>query len=650
MNRGTTSDDDFGFLEFGDLQLDYPAFDGETRPHQTPGEERDDGHNDGSMDTDVDMLGMPAADLDQALDAQMQIPMADLQQHMDIESHLFEQSAVQTQHQRIMSQDQHLQYPQLKQQQQHHGRGQYMPHGNMVPPTPTSMEISGHSLPYTMSVPEAAIYRSFDRKQDNSVFTPLGTPAVTPRDTSFQIAGYAVPGEYLSPITSPAIQAQNYGTHHHRSAYHAMHGSDTSTTTTTSPVDATQPDITISLTSDPAASSARKSKRKSQSSATKDPIRSVRESPAMKPQRRKRTSSTIITPETANEVMLSMQNTVPPAKSGRLNTVSVDSSDAGSTSPEPLSEILMPPPATPGPGSVRKSPLMPAPNSGNQGVPVTPASLMRISPQASANGQNRSASTPVMPSIGQPAQDVSSMHEPGLEGSTAVIGDGETTPKLSPKKQSASVPVSSSQSPTAATPGSANAGQAKRDSANQAGRTGKKRQQSSHTSPAIRPRISPSIKPLLPEGVPISTPMTPAETALLLATKSNYQNLLEGNRLHGVTFPETLSEGLSQKRVSHKLAEQGRRDRMNIALQEMASLIPSEVTSALSKGKSGKRDGDGDSEMTNKGSDKAAAAVANSNSKASTVEIAVEYIKMMQLEMKRKDDEIHALKAKAPAS
>jgi hypothetical protein len=68
--------------------------------------------------------------------------------------------------------------------------------------------------------------------------------------------------------------------------------------------------------------------------------------------------------------------------------------------------------------------------------------------------------------------------------------------------------------------------------------------------------------------------LSPETSALLLASKSNYQNLLEGNHLPGVSYPEALSTNLTSKRTSHKIAEQGRRNRINHALQEIASLLP----------------------------------------------------------------------------
>jgi hypothetical protein len=103
------------------------------------------------------------------------------------------------------------------------------------------------------------------------------------------------------------------------------------------------------------------------------------------------------------------------------------------------------------------------------------------------------------------------------------------------------------------------------------------------------PKISPSIKPLMPSSglyssskslanklTPPPGPGVPAisadASALYLASKSNYQNILEGTHLPGVSYPEALAENLSSKRTSHKIAEQGRRNRINTGMLAVASL------------------------------------------------------------------------------
>jgi hypothetical protein len=110
--------------------------------------------------------------------------------------------------------------------------------------------------------------------------------------------------------------------------------------------------------------------------------------------------------------------------------------------------------------------------------------------------------------------------------------------------------------------------------------------------------LSPSIKPLLQEGSRSKFP-SPAEayttanndfladlhspTHALLASKSNYQNLLEGNHLLGISYPDSLSTGLTSKRTSHKVAAQRRRNRINDALKEMRALIPASSGARVEK-------------------------------------------------------------------
>ena len=120
-----------------------------------------------------------------------------------------------------------------------------------------------------------------------------------------------------------------------------------------------------------------------------------------------------------------------------------------------------------------------------------------------------------------------------------------------------------------------------------------------------------------------------AETsALLLASKSNYQNILEGTNLPGVSYPEALSTNLTSKRTSHKIAEQGRRNRINNALQEIALLLPPQTPQMT--GTSSVSSNEDNAVLKNLMNGTAAQ---QSNSKASTVEMAIEYIKSLQTEL-----------------
>jgi len=114
---------------------------------------------------------------------------------------------------------------------------------------------------------------------------------------------------------------------------------------------------------------------------------------------------------------------------------------------------------------------------------------------------------------------------------------------------------------------------------------------------------------------------------MLLTSKSNYQNILEGTHLPGVSYPTELSTNLTSKRTSHKIAEQGRRNRINSALQEIATLLP---RSAI-KDSSGEKSGSGDAAELNEALGKGGAQSANS--KASTVELAIEYIKQLKQDL-----------------
>jgi hypothetical protein len=161
-----------------------------------------------------------------------------------------------------------------------------------------------------------------------------------------------------------------------------------------------------------------------------------------------------------------------------------------------------------------------------------------------------------------------------------------------------------------------------------AARSSKKRSSVSgitvQVSPALRPKISPNIKPLLPGGASAEE-----SASHILATKSNYQRILEGNTVGGVSYPSSLSTNLTSKRTSHKLAEQGRRNRMNMGLIELASLLPPKTASANEKetkeSTEGENEGDSNDKKDKNGN--------VPNSKAETVELAIEYIKQLQKEL-----------------
>lgn len=513
------------------------------------------------------------------------------------------------------------------------------------------------------------------------IFTPLVSPAVTPLDTQFQYPDYAATTETLSPLTSPALRAQTQNAAQY-SVYGAVRGSDTSDTT--SPIDPNLDYLAHTSVSTPA--SLRKSKRKT-SASIKNPARAVRQSPAMKPQRKSKPSSTVIPPKEITGIIEEARKSKPSSKTtqnpdGKLPLpYSQDSSGADSVSPEPLSEILMPPPATPKSSSSSRSPYLnpkqkepqEAPMQDMVGEPATPASLMKIRKQAGkANGVHRQTSSlkeqaalaeanmeQIMEDMVLP-EPANTNKKPVLRPiNTTDTDTRQPTPTMSarkvPKYGPASAPITaatsafpSPQLDAMGSPTGSSGG--KRGDSKLRGRDSKKRnsQGSMHVSPALRPKISPSIKPLLPEGGKLLThdqlkflandiiAVVSAETsALLLASKSNYQNILEGTHLPGVSYPETLSTNLTSKRTSHKIAEQGRRNRINTALQEIASLLPPSAPQVNGQG--------GANGATNANMMMNGTAAQQSNSKASTVEMAIEYIKSLQKDLGEAQGKIEAL-------
>jgi len=125
--------------------------------------------------------------------------------------------------------------------------------------------------------------------------------------------------------------------------------------------------------------------------------------------------------------------------------------------------------------------------------------------------------------------------------------------------------------------------------------------------------------------------MSEEARTLLLVTKSNYQNLVEGNNLTGVTYPTELSTNLTSKKTSHKIAEQGRRNRINTALHEMQALLPAVAASASVGAGATDRGEDSDSGSDEK--PKQSSSGGGSNSKAATVEHAIVYIKDLVKEL-----------------
>jgi hypothetical protein len=110
--------------------------------------------------------------------------------------------------------------------------------------------------------------------------------------------------------------------------------------------------------------------------------------------------------------------------------------------------------------------------------------------------------------------------------------------------------------------------------------------------------------------------------------------------------------GLTSKRTSHKIAEQGRRNRINEAIKEMQLLLPK------TKGKNRAEEIAEEEEEANAKDGKGNTAEGRSaNSKAATVESAIDYIKHLQQEktlviemLQKKDEEMAALRKQLQAA
>ncbi|KAF1815369.1 hypothetical protein P152DRAFT_455081 [Eremomyces bilateralis CBS 781.70] len=603
---------------------------------------------------------------------------------------------------------------------QEHG---YLPQ-RMAPPTPTSMELTAaDAVIYINSLDPATrsiVEQQFMRKNDVAQFTPLLSPVVPSNDSrNYAPSDYSSGGPLFSPLASPALMG--LGDHSR------IYGRRSQAASTSSPGADAREDVDMfdNTTSHPIPAPPSRPKRavrapKATAAASRSaaPTPRLRQSPIVKPQRRKGASTTL--PPREVQALLG-QSAHPRAP---LSPASVPSfsfpgsrsgSDGDSISPEPLTEVMGPPPkpasAAPSPNIMAKSGHRPL----NQShlAPATPASLLRshqvampptshyqsptLSPNSAAQTVRQNPEPFVLddlilpeaaaePSRTQPGSGsistsrpangpVSASNTPRLSSAKRPELDQLHIPANTPGKSSPLLTASPLATPSSATPRLSAASTTGQTPGNGGKANGRKRGSVSGgtmASPALRPKISPSIKPLLPEGGPI----TPEAHAILLASKSNYHHILEGTALAG-PYPETLSRGLTSKRTSHKLAEQGRRNRINSALVEMQSLLPqSPILNASRRGSvsglasgnaspeflaadAGARAGGTAGKDVDEGAEKGGKGGAQQlagNSKAATVESAIAYIRLLQSEaderrrvLEEKDRELEELRRRVGA-
>ncbi|KAH8193780.1 hypothetical protein TruAng_012057 [Truncatella angustata] len=528
----------------------------------------------------------------------------------------------------------------------------------MVPPTPQSLEMQAANNYYAQGdqTPHHSHgmfdrYRSLKEQQDMA-FTPLVSPAVTPLDAHFPVDNqFTIPGAYFSPLTSPALHAQN------DAHFGINHGASTNTTNSPQEMDLES--------GGPPATSVDLSKKVRKVNVSKARRGTVRQSPIVKPQRKKTASTPVMNAQILSELAETAAGRPEQraTKTTPASATSTDESENASVSPEALSD--MPPPPLPHPRSARQSPHIQAQNTAvnpltasinGMASPATPATLFRISPKGkSADSANpgqmasehietfelpESASFPKS-QLPQLITQANSSSPPEVETVRPSAFQplpspvfAKPSPRLAPSIDSPQIIPKAVGTPNPRkTPLLAPRGSKKRASIS-----------SMSVSPALRPKISPNIKPLLP-----GTPSLSAEdtASRLLASKSNYQNIIEGNTVPGVSYPSELSTNLTSKRTSHKIAEQGRRNRINLALQEIATLLPKSVTKDILPDEA-------DSPGDEKADKKDGKPSSTPNSKASTVEMAIIYIKQLQQEIadanKRADEAEQKLAATVAAS
>lgn len=360
-------------------------------------------------------------------------------------------------------------------------------------------------------------------------FTPMASPSTTPYHMN---SDFTIPGDFFSPLTSPALHAQNTSNMHHQFMPQPQgfytNPSTAASSAAPSPVD---PNKDVEMGGDGTNSESltqpKKPSRRKPATPRTFALNKVKQSPIQKPQKRK---SVALSSADADLVVQDAHKSghIAPRSAGFQMPPPLESSENDSVSPEQLSDIPMGPP--PRPGSAYQSPALVAQRKDISGPAATPKSLLSTKSVYDANGP---ASTGISGQMGQASLEDLELPEAvdGVEGEqpTATIvqvsNSQEHTPRLSASRKtpklgplstpSSNRPPSISGSPaigpmTASTP----AGLLKDKKDARGGRGASKKRGSVCTtssalaSPAILPRVSPSIKPLLPEGSKLTKPVT----------------------------------------------------------------------------------------------------------------------------------------------
>ncbi|KAJ1311682.1 hypothetical protein OPQ81_010156 [Rhizoctonia solani] len=380
------------------------------------------------------------------------------------------------------------------------------------------------------------------------LYRSLLSPAVTPNlvgstshPSPFPHTHHGTPTDFLSPLTSPAIQPSPNP--------HQPFGQGT-TSAIPSPAQKSFP---------PLPSPSFGPVRPKRSATSDADAARKRASPIVKPTSSSKTASTTKrTPRMrprGDSIAQPRASPLPsPHPSGTIEPVG----DVPSSTPSPVdlsTAFSMPPPAVP---IARASPgqevdtIMEQPESAD-GTPVTSAnrspSLAPVTPASLMNlGHNATQPTGLRhgPDGSQPAtrasrsESVSTPRDANTLNKKDKPKDINQTTRAAPKGKVA-IPKSGT---------------------------------SVRQSPAILPMISPAIKPGLA-----------AEAIAHLSTKSNYQNTLEGRAAALGINPSSSSSsyGPDGRKTSHKAAEQKRRDSLKAGFDDLRLLLPPITLSACAE-------------------------------------------------------------------
>lgn len=339
------------------------------------------------------------------------------------------------------------------------------------------------------------------------------SPAVTPLDTQFCLPEYTIPGEYFTPLTSPALEARNSNGNGYM--HNTTHASDLAFLA--SPIDPFNNQVpTSSAPSSPGI--VKKQRRKQSTASTRAATRAVRQSPSVRPQsRRKPHTGSSLNPEDGHPSSWDQNKNGVKTSGGSHNHSSNENSVQDSVSPEPLSEPLMPPPAVPRSGKSTFNNARESGSDSKSSEAATPATLMKLQKQhahtENTGPQFSGASTVVVNDTpDQVMTDAAAPSNTNPSPGHIDTKSNEQTPTLVAKGISpnsagplAEKPLPSPVAPSPVAPSPQTGSSAspalapKKGDSKSSGRVSKKRGSvnSSQASPALRPKISPSIQPLI---------------------------------------------------------------------------------------------------------------------------------------------------------